>query len=815
LTGSAPLEGIRVIDATGPCGELAGRVLADLGAEVLKLEPPGGAAARRLAPFEPGREADPEASLYWAAVALGKRSAVLDPLDARNAARLHPLLAGADVWLESFTRAERTRARLEPHALLERHPALVCVSITPFGSDGPLADAPAAELTIECAGGLVALQGPPDRPPIPIGSPQAWFHAGAQAAADAVIALCERLRSGLGQHLDVSAQAAIVSTLMNATGYPSVQGCNPPSTCENRKQPPPPFLPGVTLPYGIPCADGWALVGLGIPDLGERTLHALMRGAERAGMLEPELRGADWTHFIADAVEGRLPIPRLNRAIELAREFVATQTKRQVQELSVAERILLGPIYDLTDLHGDPQLRARGYWAELGGRQHPGAFARLERTPLRLSRPAPALDEGRSLLATPRAPRVARAGPAPGDGPFAGLRVADFSWIVVAPQITRALADHGATVVRVESEAKLDVTRVLPPFRDGKPGPDNAQFMANFNTSKLGLALHLGTEAGQGVARRLVGWADVVVQSFSPGTMARFGLDWPALSAGRPDLIMLSTSLRGETGPERSYTGFGTHGAALAGITGLTGWPGGPPVGPWGAYTDFVAQRYGLAALAAALHHRALTGEGQHIDLSQIEAAIHFVEPLLLECAQTGRAPGLVGHASRHACPHGVYACAGTERFIAIAVESAAHWHSLRALAPLGDFADPALASLAARIARRDALEARLAEWCAPQDAFELAQRLRGAGVPAYAVLRPTDLYADRQLAAHGYFAPVDHPVLGPTFCDGHVTRFSRTPARLRRPAPLLGEHTQHVLRDLLGYSDAEIADLAIAGALS
>jgi benzylsuccinate CoA-transferase BbsF subunit len=339
--------------------------------------------------------------------------------------------------------------------------------------------------------------------------------------------------------------------------------------------------------------------------------------------------------------------------------------------------------------------------------------------------------------------------------------------------------------------------------------------MANFNTSKLGMALDLRNEAGQRAARRLAAWADVVVQSFTPGTMARFGLDWETLSAGRSDLIMLSTSLRGETGPERGYTGFGTHGVALAGISGLTGWPGGPPVGPWGAYTDFIAQRYGLTALGAALHHRALTGRGQHIDLSQIEAGIHFIEPLLLECALTGRVPGPQGHASPHACPHGVYRCAGSERFISIAVESAAHWDALRGLAPLADFADPALSALAARIARRDALEARLAEWCAGHDAFDLAQRLRAAGVPAYAVLRPTDLFADRQLAAHGFFAPVDHPVLGPTFCDASVTRFSRTPARFYRPAPTLGQHTQYVLRDLLGYSDDEIAELAIAGALA
>jgi crotonobetainyl-CoA:carnitine CoA-transferase CaiB-like acyl-CoA transferase len=556
-------------------------------------------------------------------------------------------------------------------------------------------------------------------------------------------------------------------------------------------------------------------VGLGIPGLGERTLHALMSAAERAGQVPEDLRGADWSHFIADTAQGKLGIPRLNAAMEVVRAYLATQTKRQLQDFSVAERILLGPVFDLRDVLDDPQLRARGYWHELAGRRHPGAFALLSETPLCATPPAPSLGEGQAELAGARAPRVPAAGAPSGKGALAGLRVADFSWIVVAPQITRALADHGATVVRVESEAKLDVTRVLAPFRDGRPGMNNAQFMANFNTSKLGVALNLATEGGRRAARRLADWADVVVQSFTPGTMARFGLDWETLSAGRPELIMLSTSLRGETGPERSYTGFGTHGVALAGISSITGWPDGPPVGPWGAYTDFIAQRYGLAALGAALHHRALTGRGQHIDLSQIEAAIHFIEPLLLDCATSGTVPGPSGHSSLYAAPHGVYRCAGHERYVAIAVESAEHWDALRRVAPLAEFGDPSLRGLAARRAARERLESRMADWCKGEEAFELAERLRRAGVPAYAVLRPTDLYADLQLAAHGFFIPVDHPVLGPTYCDGHVTRFSRTPARFHRAAPLLGEHTQLVLSDLLGYSDAEVAELAIEGALS
>jgi crotonobetainyl-CoA:carnitine CoA-transferase CaiB-like acyl-CoA transferase len=824
------LAGIRVIDAASARGELAGRVLADLGAEVLAVEPPGGARARGLPPFAHDRSDDPEASLYWAAVALGKRSVVLDALDPRDAERLRELAREADVFIEAFEPGALAPLGLDWPALRELNPALVYVSISPFGQDGPLARAPATDLTLEAAGGLLGLQGDPDRPPLPVGFPQAFLHAGVQAAADSILALCERQRSGLGQHLDVSAQAAVVWTLMNATGYPPATGGNPPNTSEHRTDPPAEFLPGVALRIQVPCADGWALLGLGLPGLGERSLHAVLRWAERAGQLPEALRGADWQDFIRDVVEGRLGTERLLAGIEAAWAFIATRGKRELQEFAARERILLGPVYDVRDLRADRQLAARDYWTAVGARVYPGPFARLSHTPIRYARAAPALGDSQRSAAEPdvwRQPaparpagaRAAAAGRAGGaEGPsdaLAGLKVADFSWVAVAPQITKALADHGATVVRVESETRLDITRQLPPFKDGKRGINNTQFAMAFNTSKLGLALDLTTEAGQRVARRLCDWADVVVESFTPGTMERLGLGWETLSAGRPDLVMLSSSLRGQSGPERTYTGFGTHGAALAGLISITGWPDRPPAGPWGAYTDFIAPRYGLAALCAALHHRARTGRGQHIDFSQIEAAIHFLEPLVLDYTTNGRVAAARGHASPYACPHGVYRAAGHERYLAITVETEPQWEALRALVPLDEFADPALRALEARCAKREAIEARMAAWCAGRDAFALAGQLRAAGVPAYAVLRPSDLYDDPQLAHRGFFVTLEHPTMGPMPYDGPVTRFSRTPARLRRPGPLLGEHTHAVLRELLGYSDDEIGELAIAGALS
>jgi crotonobetainyl-CoA:carnitine CoA-transferase CaiB-like acyl-CoA transferase len=796
------LEGIRVVDLATERAELTGRMLADLGALVIKVEPPGGAASRRLPPF------DGDTSLCWSAYARGKRSVVLDLASGADRARLADLVANADVLVESFDPGVMAGLGLGYATLRERNPGLVYASVTPYGQDGPDAATPATDLTLEAAGGLVSLQGDRDRPPIPLGFPQASLHAGAQAAADVVIALCERERSGLGQHLDVSIQAAVVWTLMNATGYPPNTGGNPPGTCELRAGPPAEILPGLALPLAFQCADGSGVMNFGLPNIGWKTLHRMMKWAESRGGIPEPLRGIDWRTWVGDAVEQKLSVERVRDAIGALLDFLRTRTKHEVRAFSLENEIVLAPVHTVADLRVDPQLAAREYWTQLGGRTHAGPFARLSGTPIRYERPAPALGEAQPLLDALR-PR-AHAALRPTASAFDGLRVADFAWVGVGPLISKAFADHGATVVKVESANRPDVLRQLPPFKDGKPGYDRSQFLANFNTSKLSLSLDLSTDGGRALARRLALWADVVTDSFTPGTMQKLGLDYASIARERPDIVMLSTCLRGQTGPERAFSGFGNQGAALAGLYSITGWPDRPPCGPWGAYTDFIAPRFGVTALAAALYHRARTGEGQHIDLSQVEAGIHFLEPLVLDYEASGRVAGPIGHASPRASPHGVFACAGTERYLALAVETAAQWEALAGVvAPLAAF------SFAARRAESDAIAELLRAWCRDRDPFAAARELQAAGVPAAAVQHPSDLYGDRQLAHRGFFVTLDHPEMGPTPYDGPVTRFSRTPARLRLPAPLLGQHTYEVLSGLLGLSDDEIAEHAASGALS
>ncbi|MFN0149028.1 MAG: CaiB/BaiF CoA transferase family protein [Dehalococcoidia bacterium] len=809
----APLAGIRVLDLTTERAELAGRLLADLGAEVIKVEPPGGSPSRALPPFTAGHEGGPESSLYWAATALGKRSVVLDLASPGGPDELTSLAARADILVESFDPGYLDARGLGYTHLATINPGLIYVSVSPYGQDGPHAHRPATELTLEAAGGLLGLQGDGDLPPVPVGYPQAAFHAGIQAAADAIIALNERERSGLGQHLDVSMQAAMVWTLMNATGYPPNTGDDPPTTSAHRAGPAAEIVPGVVFPAVWPCQDGYVQMTVTLGGLGARTLGNLIRLIEAEGLLSPALVESGWSEWTAAIAPGQVAAEVIATAREEIGRYFLSRTKEELMARAVEHKLLLAPIRDVDELLRDPHLKAREYFQEVGGRLHPGLAARFSRTPMALRGPAPRLGQDQALLAgMGAAPEPLPAGPGRSRSRvFEGLKVADFAWVGVGPLIAKALSDHGATVVHVESAVHPDVLRLGPPFKDGTPGIDRSQFMANFNSSKLGLAINLALPEGREVARKLIAWADVVTESFVPGVIRSFGFGYEALAADRPDLVMLSTCLEGQDGPYATYRGFGTQGSALAGLHGLTGWPGRPAKGTWGAYTDFIAPRYGVAALAAAIFERNRSGRGQHIDLGQVEAAIHFVEPLLLDYTVNGRTHGPAGHDSDRACPHGVYATAGTERYIAIAVETTAQWRALRAACGLELGSSDELDSLSARLASRPRLDAALAEWCHDRDPWAAVELLAAAGVPAAVVQRPSDLYTDAQLAHRQFFATCDHGVMGPTPYDGPVTLFSATPPQLKA-APTLGEHTDYVLRDLLGLDDDEIAGYAAAG---
>ncbi|MAE94055.1 MAG: hypothetical protein CL910_05290 [Deltaproteobacteria bacterium] len=811
-----PLDGIRVLDLATPLAEATGRVFADLGAEVIKVEPPGGCAARRTPPFEDGREDDPEGSLFWRAWGLGKASVVLDLEATADRESFLDLVRGADVLVESDTPGVMEARGLGFEALRRENPSLLYVSVTPFGQTGPEATSPATDLTLASAGGLVNLQGDKDRPPVPIGHPEASHHGAVQGAADAMLALLSRNKDGRGQHLDVSTHAAMVWTLLFAEAFPVLLGENQPASGENRAQPQE-LLPGVVIPDKAACKDGFLVMTLVLGEVGAKSFGGMMRWAAECGGLDDDLAGHDWAVMFELLGQGKLTPPDMARGFEQFVAFLKTRTKGEVQQRALENKWLIGPAWTAADLQADRQLAARDYWREVAGTTHPGPFARLSETPVQYRRPAPTLGQDQALVSSARRSPALPAQPsAPRAQLFEGLKVADFSWVGALPLVSKDLANLGATVVRIESEKHVDPVRMIPPWTDGIPNISTGYVMANFNQSKLGLALDLGTPEGRAVALELVDWADVVTESFTPGSAAKLGLDYETLRKRKPDLVMISSCMRGQTGPEAAYTAFGLQGAGLAGFVAVTGWPDRVPSGPWGAYTDFIAPRYSLCALAAALLHREKTGQGQYIDFSQVEAAIHFLEPMVLDYTVNGRIADRAGHDSQRACPNGVFATEGVERYVAISVEGPEQWAALRSALPeLTGFDDPELEPLAGRLTRKAELDAELARVCAGKEPFALAEGLRRAGVPAYIVARGTDLLEDPQLLDRGFFVELDHPRIGRVRFDGAVTRFSATPARPTWAGPTIGQHTFEVLQDVLGYDEARIAELAEAGALT
>lgn len=400
---------------------------------------------------------------------------------------------------------------------------------------------------------------------------------------------------------------------------------------------------------------------------------------------------------------------------------------------------------------------------------------------------------------------------------FEGLHVLDFTWVVVGPLITKYLADNGADVVRIESATHLDVLRLAPPWAGGEFGINRSQFFADYNTSKKSLALNLNHPKARELALRLLRWADVVVENFTPGTMQKWGLDYEHLRALKPDLVMLSSCLQGQTGPHAMMPGFGQLMAALSGFYFISGYPGSDPAPPYGAYTDYVAPRLGASVLIAALDLRRRTGQGQYIDLSQYEASLHFLSPALIDYMATGRVLTAQGNRSERYAPHGAYRCRDegeTERWIALAVADDRQWKAL--LGVMGNPpCDSRLASMAGRLANPELLDEFVGRKLRELEVWELTARLQEHGIAAYPVQSCLDLHHDSNLEGFGFWNWLEHREMGPSPYSGLQHRLSDTPGKLRWAAPTLGQDTDEVLRDLLHLDAEEIARLHAEGVLA
>ena len=407
--------------------------------------------------------------------------------------------------------------------------------------------------------------------------------------------------------------------------------------------------------------------------------------------------------------------------------------------------------------------------------------------------------------------------PAPGANVFAGVRIADFAWVGVGPNATMQMAFHGAEVIRVESSHRPDTFRSGGPRPAGDASLDASAYFAKFNRGKRSVAINLAHPSGAEVAKRLIASADIVTESFAPGFMERIGLSYDHVRKIKPDIIMCSMSMEGQTGPHAQFRGFGLTLQATAGVTGVTGWPDRPPVGTGVAYTDWVATHVGIIGILAALDHRRRTGEGQYIDLSQFEASTLVLDVGVIDAANTGRVQRPLGNRDPRHAPHGVYPCAddhtGSDRWVAIAVTADEQWRRLALLMDRQDWLeDDSLCDAAGRLAAQDELDEGVTAWTSQQTVAEVENLLQPVGIPAHRASTVRDAHEDPQLAHRNHWWPSEHPVIGAASYESPAWRLSDTPPPAPRRSPLLGEDSEYVYRTLCNYSEEEFQQLIIDG---
>ncbi|MCB2191766.1 MAG: CoA transferase [Deltaproteobacteria bacterium] len=394
-----------------------------------------------------------------------------------------------------------------------------------------------------------------------------------------------------------------------------------------------------------------------------------------------------------------------------------------------------------------------------------------------------------------------------------GIRVLEFGWAVAGPLTTSWAGGYGAEVIKVETRTRPDIIRSFTPFKNDKADLNNSHFFARENANKKSITLNLKHPQGREVALNLAAQCDVVLESYTSGAMAKLGLAYEDLVKVKPDLIMISSCMYGQSGDLRSMPGYGMPLTALCGLTHLCGWPDRAPCGPYGAYTDYLVPRFNLLAIAAALDYRRRTGQGVYMDAAQLEAGAQFVAPALLERELTGKSPSRIGNRDPQAAPHGVYPCAGEDRWVAITVFTDEQWQAMAQAMGSPDWSlDPELASAQGRLARCEELDRRLADWTGPQQARAVMELLQGVKVPAGVANDGRDLGQDPQIVFDGHYARREHPVMGQVDYAGHSLTFSAAPQKVER-SPCLGEHTKEICLGLLGMDQAEYDALERDGA--
>ncbi len=790
MTG--PLAGLRVVELGSEiAAPYCTKLLVDLGADVCKIEPPSGDPLRRWGPFA-GVEQGPEGGGLFEYLNAGKRGATIDFGRPHDITLAHELIARADLLVENLPPGPSNRQELglDKESLQRLNPHLVVVRISDFGQEGPLRDRQSTPLTMQAAAGWISARDP-DRAPVQAGARVPEYVAGAYAALGGLTAL--RIAAGTDRvvEVDVSTFEALLSSLP----YPMLMA-------ERLKNLGLPTNSKAAPMLGIVrAADGWiginCLTGqhwldvcamMGLPEFGEHQLAIMLGGPER-------------DEFFAKA-----------------QPWLDAMTVAELVELSQAMRIPAAPVTDGESILACPQYAERGFFVDGGSGARrftrPGVPFRLSRMQSAPPLPAPQLSPAVDTTWTDDIAVRAEAVAVDVNLPFAGLKVFDLSTFWAGAYLTCYLGALGADVIKIESIQRPDGHRYSGAMlREGDDWYERGPLWQGTNLNKRDITLDLTSEAGRQLALRLAGQADVVVENFSPRVVEQFGLDYDSLVKVNPDIIMVRMPGFGLAGPWREYVGWALNIEQLSGMSACTGYADGPPCNIQGP-ADPVAGVHAAVALLAALEHRRRTGEGQLIEVAQIEVGAAVTAEPVIEYSVTGKVRPREGNRHR-TYAQGVYPASGLNEWVAVSVRHDSDWAAVVEAIGFDELRDDVrFASQQARLDDHDALDEVLAAWIGKLGPDEAVEELVRRGVPAQRLLAADRMYDVDQLDARGYYEELVHPITGRHRFPGWPFRIAPGPLHHHRtPSPKLGQHNDEVLQSL-GLTTEEIATLRRQGVI-